>query len=138
MTKEEEKKYIEDIMDAWFDAKYPATEDDDIFVDDDYFDRLARKEEGYNTIPNLAELFDIAIRVSQLSDGEREQYDKPFENKRLEGKDAHAYKEEYSNAEIAMLYERGLSLRQIAKELGCKSPSTIRNRLIKMGLINNG
>ncbi len=55
-----------------------------------------------------------------------------FENQRLHGKQAHAYKHEYDNVKIMLLREDGKTYREIAKIIGC-SPSTVRNRLRKLG-----
>jgi hypothetical protein len=55
-----------------------------------------------------------------------------FEGKRLCGKNAHAYKAEYENQMMLRLRREGKSYRQIAKAMGIKSPSTVRNRLNRL------
>lgn len=46
---------------------------------------------------------------------------------------AHAYKKQLNNLKMIRLREKGKSYREIAKQLNC-SPSTVRNRLKKMGI----
>jgi len=45
---------------------------------------------------------------------------------------AHAYNRKLDNLKMRKLRNKGYTYRQIAKQIGC-SPSTVRNRLKKMG-----
>ena len=56
-----------------------------------------------------------------------------FENKPKHGKFASAYSHDIDNIKIIQLRENNCTLREIAKHFNC-SPSTIRNRLRKMGM----
>lgn len=56
-----------------------------------------------------------------------------FENKPGHGKFAPAYSHDIDNIRIIQMRESACTLREIAKEFSC-SPSTIRNRLRKMGM----
>lgn len=56
-----------------------------------------------------------------------------FEDSHGHGKFAHAYNHSIDNIKILQLREKGQSLREIAKYFHC-SPSTIRNRLMRMGI----
>lgn len=63
---------------------------------------------------------------------EREEERWAFENVPKHGIHAHAYKKELDNLRMKKLREKGYSYRKIGKHLGC-SPSTVRNRLKKLG-----
>ena len=64
---------------------------------------------------------------------EREEERWGFEKVPKHGVHAHAYKKNLDNVRMKRLRERGYTYRQIGKQLGC-SPSTVRNRLKKMGI----
>lgn len=64
---------------------------------------------------------------------EREEERWDFEKVPKHGVHAHAYKKSLDNVRMKRLRERGCTYRQIGKQLGC-SPSTVRNRLKKMGI----
>lgn len=59
---------------------------------------------------------------------------KTFENQPNHGKSAHAYSHNIDNFQIIQMWNSGKSFREIANHFNC-SPSTIRNRLVKMGFI---
>lgn len=66
-----------------------------------------------------------------------EKLDKELERKAFEdipkhGVHAHAYKKGLDNQKMRKLREKGYTYRQIAEQLKC-SPSTVRNRLKKLG-----
>lgn len=61
----------------------------------------------------------------------REWERKCYKKRKGYGKDAHAYKADIDNVVIMQQREEGKTLREIAELFGC-SPSTIRNRLIKL------
>lgn len=61
----------------------------------------------------------------------REWERKCFERQKGYGKNAHAYDQGIDNVVIMQQREEGKTLREIAELFGC-SPSTIRNRLIKL------
>lgn len=82
--------------------------DDSVYDADDYFDPFEDEEE------------------------EREEERWTFEAIPKHGVHAHAYKKELDNLKIKKLKKNGYTFREIAVQLGC-SPSTVRNRLKKMG-----
>lgn len=63
---------------------------------------------------------------------EREEEKWAFESVPKHGVYAHAYKKELDNHKIRELRKKGYTYRQIAEQLKC-SPSTVRNRLKKLG-----
>lgn len=65
---------------------------------------------------------------------EKEEEKWAFENIPKHGVHAHAYKKKLDNLKMKKLKEDGYTYRQIAKQLKC-SPNTVRNRLIKLGVI---
>lgn len=72
-----------------------------------------------------------ARMLDKLEKKERlEQERRAFEGKRLQGKNAHAYKHGLDNQKIYSLKVEGKSYREIGRLLGC-SPNTVRNRLNK-------
>lgn len=76
--------------------------------------------------------------VCSFEDQEREREEERwvFENIPKHGVHAHAYKKKLDNLKMKELREKGCTYREIAVQLGC-SPSTVRNRLRKMGGYNS-
>lgn len=63
---------------------------------------------------------------------EREEEARAFESIPKHGVHAHAYNKKLDNLKIKRLRKKGYTYREIAKQLKC-SPSTVRNRLKKLG-----
>ena len=93
-----------------------------IYDDDDY--------DADDIFGDESDEYDIGDDYEELMYKEMDKW--YFEGKPRHGKFAHAYAHNIDNVRIIQMREKGKSLREIAAQFDC-SPSTIRNRLKKMG-----
>lgn len=94
-------------------------------------DIFGDSEEDYDEFDDF-EAYDELIN-KEIEKYYREKEKEVFENKPKHGKSAHAYSHHIDNIRIIQMRRDNYTLREIAKQFNC-SPSTIRNRLNKMGL----
>ena len=92
---------------------------------EDSWDPNAQEEAQDHLGDSYDEMLDELEKKERL-----EQERRAFEGKRLQGKNAHAYKHGLDNQKIYSLKVEGKSYREIGRLLGC-SPNTVRNRLNK-------
>lgn len=93
---------------------------------EDSWDPSAPEDAGYEDDDWIDEQY-ARMEKKELEERER----RAFEGKRLQGKNAHAYKNKLDNLTMYHLYQKGKSYREIGQLMGC-SPSTVRNRLQKL------
>ena len=92
---------------------------------EDSWDPNAQEEAQDDLGDSYDEMLDELEKKERL-----EQERRAFEGKRLQGKNAHAYKHGLDNQKIYSLKVEGKSYREIGRLLWC-SPNTVRNRLNK-------
>lgn len=100
-------------------------------LDEYFYNNMDRYDEGETELEEAKALEAIPKHLDNLK--EREDEKRAFESIPKHGVHAHAFKKGLDNLKMKELREKGLTYREIGKQLGC-SPNTVRNRLKKMGV----